>query len=169
MRAHLGDQLVIESPATGAARRDGEIVGLHHSDGPPPYDVHRSDTDEVTLVFPGPDAYIRHVEHVLGRAHERSRPGTDEATARSDATPPGGTCGGRGNGHRLRGRPCGRGHEPGLECARRRSCERGHRARCGAAARRARPHRAVGRGRREMWVSNRPTRLTGRRISPADR
>ena len=25
MRAHLGDQLVIESPATAAARRDGEI------------------------------------------------------------------------------------------------------------------------------------------------
>ncbi|WP_443065649.1 DUF1918 domain-containing protein [Streptomyces sp. NBC_00557] len=36
MRAHLGDQLVIESPATGAARRDGEIVGLHHDDGTPP-------------------------------------------------------------------------------------------------------------------------------------
>lgn len=31
MRAHVGDQLVIESQATGAARRDGEIVGLHHS------------------------------------------------------------------------------------------------------------------------------------------
>ncbi|MFF8908307.1 pyridoxamine 5'-phosphate oxidase family protein [Streptomyces olivaceoviridis] len=63
MRAHLGDQLVIESPAAGAARRDGEIVGLHHDDGTPPYDVRWSDTDEVTLVFPGPDAHIRHLEH----------------------------------------------------------------------------------------------------------
>ncbi|MFF3582530.1 DUF1918 domain-containing protein [Streptomyces mirabilis] len=36
MRAHLGDQLVIEGPTTGAARRDGEIVGLHHEDGTPP-------------------------------------------------------------------------------------------------------------------------------------
>jgi transcriptional regulator with XRE-family HTH domain len=63
MRAHLGDQLVIESPATGAARRDGEIVGLHHEDGTPPYDVRWSDTDQVTLVFPGPDAHIRHLEH----------------------------------------------------------------------------------------------------------
>ncbi len=88
MRAHLGDQLVIESPTTGAARRDGEIVGLHHPDGTPPYDVRWSDTDEVTLVFPGPDAHIRHVEHVPARAHEPSRPGTDEASARSDATPP---------------------------------------------------------------------------------
>ncbi|GGY89008.1 DNA-binding protein [Streptomyces olivaceoviridis] len=63
MRAHLGDQLVIESPATGVARRDGEIVGLHHDDGTPPYDVRWSDTDEVTLVFPGPDAHIRHLDH----------------------------------------------------------------------------------------------------------
>ncbi|MEU9379476.1 pyridoxamine 5'-phosphate oxidase family protein [Streptomyces sp. NPDC048279] len=91
MRAHLGDQLVIESPTTGTARRDGEIVGLHHPDGTPPYDVRWSDTDEVTLVFPGPDAHIRHTEHVPGRAHEPSRPGTDEASAvASDATPPGG-------------------------------------------------------------------------------
>ncbi|MGY5051514.1 pyridoxamine 5'-phosphate oxidase family protein [Streptomyces sp. 900105755] len=63
MRAHLGDQLVIEGPATGTARRDGEIVGLHHEDGTPPYDVRWSDTDEVTLVFPGPDAHIHHLEH----------------------------------------------------------------------------------------------------------
>ncbi|MFE2064364.1 pyridoxamine 5'-phosphate oxidase family protein [Streptomyces sp. NPDC059467] len=63
MRAHLGDQLVIESPATGGARRDGEIVGLHHEDGTPPYDVRWSDTDAVTLVFPGPDAHIHHLEH----------------------------------------------------------------------------------------------------------
>lgn len=73
MRAHLGDQLVIESPATGAARRDGEIVGLHHEDGTPPYDVRWSDTDEVTLVFPGPDAHVRHPDH--------GPPGTDRSEA----------------------------------------------------------------------------------------
>ncbi|MCX4458882.1 DUF1918 domain-containing protein [Streptomyces sp. NBC_01340] len=72
MRAHLGDQLVIESPTTGGAKRDGEIVGLHHEDGTPPYDVHWSDTDEVTFVFPGPDAHIRHLEH--------ERPGTTHAS-----------------------------------------------------------------------------------------
>ncbi|AVZ77834.1 XRE family transcriptional regulator [Streptomyces lunaelactis] len=86
MRAHLGDQLVIESPTTGATRRDGEIVGLHHADGTPPYDVRWSDTDEVTLVFPGPDAHVRHVEHGPG-AHEPSRPGMDESVAVSDTTP----------------------------------------------------------------------------------
>ncbi|NUP41557.1 MAG: DUF1918 domain-containing protein [Streptomyces sp.] len=50
MRAHIGDRLVIESPTTGAARCDGELVGLRHVDGTPPYDAHWSDTDEVTLV-----------------------------------------------------------------------------------------------------------------------
>ncbi|MFB7225447.1 pyridoxamine 5'-phosphate oxidase family protein [Streptomyces sp. NPDC056227] len=79
MRAHLGDQLVVESPATGASRRDGEIVGLHHDDGTPPYDVHWSDTDQVTLVFPGPDAHIRHLEHRPGRTHEPPRTIMDEA------------------------------------------------------------------------------------------
>ncbi|MFD9389495.1 pyridoxamine 5'-phosphate oxidase family protein [Streptomyces sp. NPDC060000] len=63
MRAHLGDQLVIANTTTASTRRDGEIVGLRHEDGTPPYDVRWSDTDEVTLVFPGPDAHIRHLEH----------------------------------------------------------------------------------------------------------
>ncbi|AXE81862.1 DUF1918 domain-containing protein [Streptomyces atratus] len=84
MRAHLGDQLVVESPVTGASRRDGEIVGLHHEDGTPPYDVHWSDTDQVTLVFPGPDAHIRHLEHRPGsRSREPSRPGSAEPGAES--------------------------------------------------------------------------------------
>ncbi|MFC8358554.1 DUF1918 domain-containing protein [Streptomyces griseorubiginosus] len=72
MRAQLGDQLVIESPTTGSARRDGEIVGLRHADGTPPYDVRWSDTHDVTLVFPGPDARIRHLEHEPGSAHGSS-------------------------------------------------------------------------------------------------
>jgi transcriptional regulator with XRE-family HTH domain len=97
MRAHLGDQLVVESPATGVTRRDGEIVGLHHEDGTPPYDVHWSDTDEVTLVFPGPDAHIRHLEHGSEGSPDLvspdvvSRPSADEARQRTGAgsdTPP---------------------------------------------------------------------------------
>ncbi|MES4891612.1 DUF1918 domain-containing protein [Streptomyces sp. NPDC096012] len=79
MRAHLGDQLVVESPATGAARRDGEIVGLHHEDGTPPYEVRWSDTDEVTLVFPGPDAHIHHLEHDRPVASREPLPDTHEA------------------------------------------------------------------------------------------
>ncbi|MGW2089165.1 pyridoxamine 5'-phosphate oxidase family protein [Streptomyces sp. NPDC001880] len=95
MRAHLGDRLVIESPATGAARRDGEIVGLHHADGTPPYDVRWSDTDEVTLVFPGPDAHIHHLQHERSESSRGSQPGVSEtaavppAAARSGAADPG--------------------------------------------------------------------------------
>ncbi|OIK03696.1 pyridoxamine 5'-phosphate oxidase family protein [Streptomyces monashensis] len=91
MRAHLGDLLVIDSPTTGATRRDGKIVGIHHDDGTPPYDVRWSDTDEVTLVFPGPDAHIRHVEQSGPAAAQESRPGTDEAEAVSLTVPPAGT------------------------------------------------------------------------------
>jgi nitroimidazol reductase NimA-like FMN-containing flavoprotein (pyridoxamine 5'-phosphate oxidase superfamily) len=80
MQAHLGDQLVIESPTTGATRRDGEIVGLHHTDGTPPYDVRWSDTHEVTLVFPGPDAHVRHLEHPPGGTQEPSGPETSRET-----------------------------------------------------------------------------------------
>ncbi|MFF5158370.1 pyridoxamine 5'-phosphate oxidase family protein [Streptomyces sp. NPDC000348] len=80
MRAHLGDQLVIESPATGVTRRDGEIVGLHHADGTPPYDVRWSDTHEVTLVFPGPDAHVRHLGHETG-------PGTAPGTGTGAPNP----------------------------------------------------------------------------------
>ncbi|MFB7506045.1 pyridoxamine 5'-phosphate oxidase family protein [Streptomyces broussonetiae] len=88
MRAHLGDQLVIESPATGGARRDGEIVGLHHDDGTPPYDVRWSDTDDVTLVFPGPDAHIRHVEHERPPGMGQAPPTTGEAGTASTAPGP---------------------------------------------------------------------------------
>ena len=77
MRAHIGDVLVVESPTTGTTRRDGEIVGLRHEDGTPPYEVRWSDTDEVTLVFPGPDAHVRHVEGDPGAAQAgRRTPGT---------------------------------------------------------------------------------------------
>ncbi|MFF9077534.1 pyridoxamine 5'-phosphate oxidase family protein [Streptomyces sp. NPDC014735] len=93
MRAHLGDQLVIESPATGAVRRDGEIVGLHHEDGTPPYDVRWAETGEVTLVFPGPDAHVRHLAHEPGGCQASSLPGREESGAMSATTPPDGTAG----------------------------------------------------------------------------
>ncbi|MFF5142999.1 DUF1918 domain-containing protein [Streptomyces sp. NPDC013157] len=80
MRAHLGDQLVVESPATGATRRDGEIVGLHHEDGTPPYDVRWSDSGEITLVFPGPDAHVHHLDH--------GRPASGEVKTGPGSLPP---------------------------------------------------------------------------------
>ncbi|MGJ5749048.1 hypothetical protein FB563_6618 [Streptomyces puniciscabiei] len=88
MRAHLGDRLVVESPATGATRRDGEIVGLHHEDGTPPYDVRWSDTEQVTLVFPGPDAHVRPLHHDQAAAAHDPRQNTGEVTIVSPAAPP---------------------------------------------------------------------------------
>ncbi|MFI0504311.1 pyridoxamine 5'-phosphate oxidase family protein [Streptomyces albogriseolus] len=88
MHAHLGDRLVVESSATGVVRRDGEIVGLHHEDGTPPYDVRWSDTENVTLVFPGPDAHIQHLEPAEAEtAGGTSGPGTGEAPAAAAAAP----------------------------------------------------------------------------------
>lgn len=63
MHAQPGDRLVVENPVTGVTRRDGEIGRLHHDDGPP-YEVRWWDANEIALVFPGPDARVR---PVLGR------------------------------------------------------------------------------------------------------
>ncbi|MER7182225.1 DUF1918 domain-containing protein [Streptomyces hyaluromycini] len=93
MRAHLGDQLVIESPATGATRRDGEIIGLHHEDGTPPYDVRWSDSGEVTLVFPGPDAHVHHLRTGPPGSPHESPGNTGEAENRSAPPPSGGAAG----------------------------------------------------------------------------
>ncbi|MGA5344354.1 DUF1918 domain-containing protein [Streptomyces griseoincarnatus] len=74
MRAHPGDRPVVGSPATGVVGRDGGLVGPHHDDGTPPYDVRRPDTDGITLVFPGPDAYIRHIDRpAFGRRTPQAR------------------------------------------------------------------------------------------------
>ncbi|MBL1110934.1 DUF1918 domain-containing protein [Streptomyces sp. 110] len=82
MHAHVGDQLMVESPTTGAAKRDGEIVGLRHDDGTPPYDVRWSDTDQVTLVFPGPDAHIHPTGHEPeGRGPKGRRETTGDRTS----------------------------------------------------------------------------------------
>ncbi|MEU5734625.1 DUF1918 domain-containing protein, partial [Streptomyces antimycoticus] len=83
MRAQVGDQLIVESPHTGATKRDGEIVGLHHDDGTPPYDVRWSDTDQITLVFPGPDAHIHPIGHRPEGQRETTGPHGSAVTHRS--------------------------------------------------------------------------------------
>lgn len=67
--ARLGDRLVVGGSTVGDEGRDGEVVGLHHVDGTPPYDVRWSDTGHVTLVFPGPDARVQHFPHRDGNGH----------------------------------------------------------------------------------------------------
>ncbi|WP_406164704.1 DUF1918 domain-containing protein [Streptomyces sp. NBC_00996] len=61
MRAQVGDEIVVRGTTAGIVARDGEVVGLHHPDGSPPYDVRWAEDGRVTLYFPGPDACIRHL------------------------------------------------------------------------------------------------------------
>ncbi|MFE2916483.1 DUF1918 domain-containing protein [Kitasatospora indigofera] len=70
MQAAVGDRIIVRGTRPGAVRRDGEIVGLHHPDGSPPYDVRWAEDGRVTEYIPGPDARIQH----FGQEHEG--PGT---------------------------------------------------------------------------------------------
>jgi hypothetical protein len=63
MFAKVGDRLVIHGHHVGEPERDAEIIGVRHDDGSPPYGVRWSDTGQEGLFFPGPDAYVQHLEH----------------------------------------------------------------------------------------------------------
>ena len=58
MKAQPGDWLIVEGPTLNDHRREGLITKLRHIDGSPPYFVRWLDTDDLTLVFPGPDAHV---------------------------------------------------------------------------------------------------------------
>lgn len=59
MKAKVGDWLVIEGRTLDAGRRQGQVVGLVHADGSPPYRVRWVQDDHESLVFPGPEARIQ--------------------------------------------------------------------------------------------------------------
>ncbi|MFF2502961.1 DUF1918 domain-containing protein [Streptomyces sp. NPDC058067] len=71
MYARAGDEIVVRGTTAGVITRDGEIVGVHHPDGSPPYDVRWADDGRVSLYFPGQDAYIRHLSHAPGSTEKR--------------------------------------------------------------------------------------------------
>ncbi|WP_214414141.1 DUF1918 domain-containing protein [Sphaerisporangium fuscum] len=62
MKAEVGDRLIVEGVHLGVPRRVGIIMGVHHADGSPPYDVRWLDQERQCLVFPGPDAHIEHAD-----------------------------------------------------------------------------------------------------------
>ncbi len=68
MFAAVGDRLVVRNLHVGEVVRDGEILEVPHPDGSPPYVVRWSDNDHVSMVFPGPDAYVQHFEHAGAHA-----------------------------------------------------------------------------------------------------
>ncbi|NMH97536.1 DUF1918 domain-containing protein [Pseudonocardia acidicola] len=59
MRAHIGDWLVLPPAPHEPHGRRGQVVGLVHPDGSPPYRVRWLDDDHVTVVFPPPYAHLR--------------------------------------------------------------------------------------------------------------
>ncbi len=59
MYAQPGDVLVVRGRAVDVPTREGQILEVRHVDGSPPYKVRWSDGHEA-LVFPGPDASVRH-------------------------------------------------------------------------------------------------------------
>ncbi len=62
MQASVGDRLVVHGLHVDDPERAGEILEVHGKDGGPPYVVHWDDGHE-GLVFPGPDATVKHAEH----------------------------------------------------------------------------------------------------------
>lgn len=58
MRAQVGDWVVAESSSVGTPHREGQVVGLRHPDGSPPFEVRWLADDTTTLYFPGPDARV---------------------------------------------------------------------------------------------------------------
>ncbi|AOR29954.1 DNA-binding protein [Streptomyces fodineus] len=71
MRANVGTEIVVRGTTAGVVARDGEIVGLDHQGASPPSDVRWAGNGRVTLYFPGPDAYIRHLVAGGGRVPAR--------------------------------------------------------------------------------------------------
>ena len=62
LQARPGDRFVVRAHHQGEPERDGEILEVLGDDGAPPYRV-RWDDGHVSEIFPGPDAYVQHLEH----------------------------------------------------------------------------------------------------------
>lgn len=58
MKAKVGDRMVLEGTLVRSPRRVGVVVGLHHPDGTPPYDVRWLDTGRESVLYPGRDAHV---------------------------------------------------------------------------------------------------------------
>jgi hypothetical protein len=66
VKARVGDRLAIKGHRIHEPDRDAEILEVGDPDGGPPYRIRWSDSDRVTLLFPGSDARIEPVEHDHG-------------------------------------------------------------------------------------------------------
>ena len=62
MQATVGDQIVIRSAHVDEHMRSGEIIEVRGDGGEPPFLVRWGDTGHEALIYPGPDAQIRHAD-----------------------------------------------------------------------------------------------------------
>lgn len=60
VRAHVGDEIRLQPPGIEYPVREGEVLRTADDVGNPPYQV-RWDDGRETLLFPGPDAIVRHL------------------------------------------------------------------------------------------------------------
>ena len=61
LRGRPGDRLVLHGHRLGEPECGGEILEAGGEDGRPPCLVRWEDTGDVTLLFPGSDAYVEHL------------------------------------------------------------------------------------------------------------
>lgn len=62
MKATVGDRLVVRGHRVGEPERDAEVLEARGEGGGPPYVVRWSDDGHESLMFPGNDVYIEHVD-----------------------------------------------------------------------------------------------------------
>lgn len=67
MKAAVGDRLIIRGHRQGEPVRDAEVLEVLGTDGDPPFRVRWADDGHESLVFPGSDAAIEHMEHHPGK------------------------------------------------------------------------------------------------------
>jgi hypothetical protein len=72
MKAAVGDRLVIKGHRQGERPRDAEVIEVLGEDGGPPFRVRWSDDGHESLLFPGSDASIEHLEHRPRRSGGRA-------------------------------------------------------------------------------------------------
>ena len=62
LRAEPGDRLVIRGHEIGEVERDAEVLEANGTDGGAPFLVRWEDTGHETLLYPGSDARIEHLD-----------------------------------------------------------------------------------------------------------
>ena len=74
LRASQGDQLIVSGHTLDEPDRDGEILEVLGEGGAPPYLVRWEQDGHVSQLYPGSDAYVRHLEHAVRLSRGARRP-----------------------------------------------------------------------------------------------